>query len=71
MKKWMLIVGWFALLLAWNFATKTSMGGDHSLIERGFLSIEYLLSPYEIIVSIIALVLIWKIRSKGVPVEKQ
>jgi len=67
MRHWMLVVGWFALLFVWNFATKTSLAEDHSFIERCVISVEYLLAPIEIIASIAAFVAIGKLPLKSKP----
>jgi hypothetical protein len=60
----MLIVGWFALLFVWNFATKLSFNEEHFLVERVLVAFEYMLAPIEIIASILAIVAIYKIPWK-------
>jgi len=59
MRRSLFIVSWFVLLFIWNFVMRATP--DSGFVFRSFLSVEYMLSPIEIIASIIAIAIILRL----------
>lgn len=65
MKRWVLVLVWFALQCLWNFVFKTS--ADHVFAARLLVAVESMLAPIQILVWAVALLIIWKVPLKRQP----
>jgi len=59
-KRWMLVLAWFALQFVWNFLTKPTPNPDGDFLYKCLVAIGAMTSPIELFGSLIAMVIIWK-----------
>jgi hypothetical protein len=60
MKRFGLVVLWFALQFVWNLITKQAPDPDGGMVYRSLVAVSQMSSPVELIATIIAMVAIWK-----------
>jgi len=58
------VVGWFVLLFLFNFIARTEAGDGHPIIERSLEAVEYFFAPIEIIASLVALAILFRLSRK-------
>ncbi len=71
MKRWILILLWFAVQFAWNLATKNTLSPDGTFLHRCLTALSYMTSPVQILTSIVAVVVIWKRIWKRKPLAER
>jgi hypothetical protein len=60
MKRFGLVVLWFALQFAWNLITKQSSNPDAGFVNRCLEAVGYMTTPLQLLLSAAAMVAIWK-----------
>jgi len=59
-KRWVLVVLWFAALFVWNIVTKWSVHPDASFGYKCLEAIGYMTSLIELLLSAVVMLVIWK-----------
>lgn len=64
MKRSRFVVGWFVMLFLFNLVVHNGPVGNHPIIERSLEAVEYFFAPIEIIASIVAIAIIFRLTRK-------
>ena len=71
MKRWVFVVLWFVVQFAWNLLTSNPAHPDDNFVRWCLQAVSHMTSPAQMLVSIAAMIVIWKQPWKRKPLAER